>query len=230
MLEIAANNASDTKLVDGTTQHLSSVNDHRVALSSVDPTTNSAKFSIDWNNGSKCGDEKQTTYYRGLVNCTQDARTDDKQVKNAKTFHTGCLVGEEVAFGDNEMPVLSSAGTCLVGQKIEELGNVDQSSQPGRMSPKANGADLIGTKDVKTRCKVGKRKKRVQWTSEYSRRQKNPKRLPRSEMPHDELLKLREKERKAQQLRRERLKRAEVLEITSILEVQGVTFVGHRFT
>lgn len=210
MLEIAANNASDTKLVDGTTQHLSSVNDHRVVLSSVDPTTNSTKSSIDLTIGNKCGDEKQTSHYQTAVSSVHDARTDDRQFNNVKSVHTDYFGIEEIDRGNNDMPALLTEGTSLDSQKTEELGKFAQLNQLERMSPRRDGQDLGGSKDVKGRCKIGKRRKRVPWNSEYNRRQKNPRRLPRSEMPHDELLRLREKERKAQQLRRERLKRAEV--------------------
>ena len=230
MLEIAANNASDSKLVDGTTQHLSSVNDHRVVLSSVDPTTNSTKSSVDLTIGSKCGDEKQMSHCQTVLSTINDARTDDRQFNNVKSMHSDYFGVEEIACGNNDIPALLTEETSLASQKTEELGKFAQLNRMERMSPRRDDQDLIGSKDVKGGCKIGKRRKRVPWSSEYNRRQKNPRRLPRSEMPHDELLRLREKERKAQQLRRERLKRSEVLKIVRILEAWEMRFVYYGFT
>ncbi len=62
------------------------------------------------------------------------------------------------------------------------------------------------------KSKVAKRRKKTSWRSEQCRKQKNAKgRLSRAEMPYDQLLKLREKERVAQQQRRQRLKKSEVI-------------------
>ena len=215
MLEIAANNANESKHVDGTTQHLSSVNDHRVLLSSVDPTTNPPNSSIDLTISGECGNDKQASHFTGrLTSNFPNTQIDDRQVNSTKEIQPDCLGVKDIACGDNDMPTSSTDGTYLAVDNFEEQGKFDQPHQLERMSPKDNVPAIVDPKDLKGRCKVMKRRKRVPWSSEYNRRQKNPRRLPRSEMPHDELLKLREKERKAQQLRRERMKRAEVLDIT----------------
>jgi len=214
MLEIAANNANECKHVDGTTQHLSSVNDHRVLLSSVDPTTNPPTSSIDLTISGKCGNDKQASHFLGrLASSFPNTQIDDRQVNSTKEFHPDCLGVKDIACGDNDMPTTSSDGTYLAVDKFEGLGKFDQPHQVERMSPKDNVPAAVDPIDLKSRCKAMKRRKRVPWSSEYNRRQKNPRRLPRSEMPHDELLKLREKERKAQQLRRERMKRAEEMRL-----------------
>ena len=206
MLEIATNNVTDTKLVDGSSQHLSSVNDHRVLLSSVDPTTNCNETGIDQTISRKCGGDKETTQFNlDVINSG-----DRKSSTDVKGFHSDCLGVEEIAYGHDCVLAVPNEGDALPSEKIEELGKFDQVNLLDTMPPKDPTLNCI--KDVKPRYKVGKRRRRAPWGSEYNKKQRNPRRLPRSEMPHEELLKLREKERKAQKIRREHLKKAEVLE------------------
>lgn len=216
MLEITVHNNADIKPVDGKRQHLSSVNDHRVLLSLVDPTTNFMETIIDGTGNGKCGDDNGSSQLSPPVNvecCT--TRVDFKELNCVKDENSSETLGVEEVASDADhgnYSMISGENSPMFNDNVEELGKSDQMIHPETTSS-LDDPNLVDPKEVKIRYKVGKRRKRIPWGNEYNKRQKNPKRLPRSEMPHEELLKLREKERKAQQQRRERMRRSEVTKL-----------------
>lgn len=219
MLEIAVNDNADSKPADGRRQHLSSVNDHRVLLCSVDPTTNFTEPSFDGAVNGECGLDKELGTFDLSISTVQDERLirkrDTTKLDEIKSLQTDCLGIEEISndHRNDRLSMISSHEVSALSGKIEELGKYDQVNPLKGTSIQDHVRHIADAKGVKVRCKIAKRRKRAPWGSEYSKRQKNSRRLPRSEMLHEDLLKLREKERKAQQLRRNRLRKSEVLEI-----------------
>ncbi len=73
------------------------------------------------------------------------------------------------------------------------------------------------TPEQRPRGKATRKRRRAPWRPDIGRKQRSANRRPsRAEMPYDELIKLREKERIAQQQRRARLRKAEVSHNTLI--------------
>lgn len=235
---------------DGRGSHLSSVNDHRVALSSADPTTNEAK-----NNGVVVDTIKvDLISQKNNLNWTyaDNNETDNIEQKNILKPSFGIDKAEqrEESMADTENDNVNGMNGSISSTEID---NVDQISFDAPFESRnghggdciENNADFktdlamdneicsinqetignskeINSLDMETthsfdlinprsKGKGNRRRKRAPWKSD-NRRQKNSKGRPtRAEMPYEELLKLREKERIAQQLRRQRMRRCEVI-------------------
>ena len=229
--------------------HLSSVNDHRVALSSADPTTNEAK-----NNGVVVDTAKvDLISQKNNFNSTyaDNNETDNVEQKNILklSFEIDKAEQREVLMADTESDNVNGKNGSIYSTEIDNFDQIScdapfesrngyegdhienngdfrsdlamdseicwSNQETIENSNKGKSLDMETTHSFdfmksKGKGKGNKRRKRAPWKSD-NRRQKNSKGRPtRAEMPYEELLKLREKERIAQQLRRQRLRRCEV--------------------
>ena len=104
--------------------------------------------------------------------------------------------------------------TCDMVKQRDSLSLLDdiEKSSNDKRSEEMNSVSETGEfSTVRDRYKTIRKRKRASWRSDHIRRQRNAKgRISRAEMPYEELLKLREKERIAQQQRRERLRKCGV--------------------
>ena len=226
--------------------HLSSVNDHRVALSSADPTINEAKnngvvvdtakvdlISQKNNFNSTYADNNETDNMEQKNTLKPSFEIDKAEQREADTESdnvngkNGSIYSTEIDNFDQiscDAPFESRNGN--EGDELEnnedfrtdlamdsEISGSNQETIEN--SNEGNSLDMERTHSFdliksKSKGKGNKRRKRAPWKSD-NRKQKNSKGRPtRAEMPYEELLKLREKERIAQQLRRQRLRRCEV--------------------
>ena len=207
MLEIAVNNEVNTKRLDDGKKkgvHLPSVNDHRVLLCVVDPTTNHKKRDLDVADTRQYDDDKKADELKFEENPVSVMTLGKIGSDSVNEMSIDNESNDGTVNGANDKDDVASISSNQDLQKaIEELDRAEEENE----DPDADKKD---SNKCKVRSRGTKRRKRTTWRGDQNKRKPSKTRPPRSEMSHEDLLKLREKERIAQQLRRERLKRLEV--------------------
>ncbi|XP_065059190.1 enolase-phosphatase E1-like [Rhopilema esculentum] len=206
MLEIAVNNEVNTKRLDDGKKkgvHLPSVNDHRVLLCVVDPTTNHKKRDLDVADTRQYDDDKKAEELKFEENPVSVMTLSNIGSNSVNEMAIDSESNDGTVNGANDKDDVTSVSSNQDLQKaIEELDRAEEENE----DPDADKQD---SNKCKARNRGAKRRKRTTWRGDQNKRKPSKTRPPRSEMSHEDLLKLREKERIAQQLRRERLKRLE---------------------
>eukprot|EP00794_Sanderia_malayensis_P006808 gene6808-7577_t len=144
-----------------------------------------------------------------------DNKRNELQLSCMNVFHRGLLSSSDRTYYDTNNGCLEDKMTNDGKDQPMTVDQIDEvENQP--YPPPTSEVESLSEKAVeqipqpKPKERSYKRRKRTTWRSDHVRKQRNSKGRPsRAEMPYEKLLKLREKERIAQQQRRERLRNCE---------------------